>query len=175
MNLQDKERARHELLELSEELAGQYWGGRWFGGMHYLLWRMAHGGSNEGWPSESLPTGEQLRRLCDLSQRAGGWWHRQGESDHPEFVPLSIWRRHYWFLQVALRLTWYASWLFVLLCTLVAVTWAYHEFPTARLPAGVLAGFFVFAYLVICFSNWPRMLLWLLRPIGWLVTGRRLW
>jgi hypothetical protein len=28
---------------------------------------------------------------------------------------------------------------------------------------------------VVCFSNWPRMILWLLRPVDWLLTGRMLW
>src|SRR5437667_10608 len=71
-----EEDARRELTALTEELAAQYWRGSWWGEMDYLLWKMARGGSTDGWPAESLPTDQQLRRLRDLSQRAGGWWHR---------------------------------------------------------------------------------------------------
>jgi hypothetical protein len=178
MTDQTEEQLRQELLSLMKELASRYRDNRWRRGMDHLLWQMAHSGSTEDWPAERLPTDEQLRRLRDLSQRAGGWWARYDEDTIPEFVPLSIWRRHLVFSIVAIPLTFYLAWSFVLITTLFVAMFIPFSNPTwsplVSWSVGILVGLFVLFWLVLCFSNWHRMFLCLLYPIHWLLTRRGL-
>jgi hypothetical protein len=172
------EYARQELLVVMEEIGSLYWGGRWGRGMDYSLWQMSHGGSadKDDWPAESLPTAQQLQRLRDLSERAEGWWARHDEDLMPQFVSLSIWRRHLLFSAIAIPLTFYLAWLFVIFITFCVVTFIAFASPTwsplLRWLVGIPVGLLVFFYMVLCFSNWHRMLLCLLQPIYWLLIRR---
>jgi hypothetical protein len=115
---------------------------------------------------------------CAISLSAQAVGGPDDEDTIPEFVPLSIWRRHLVFSIVAIPLTFYLAWSFVLITTLFVAMFIPFSNPTwsplVSWSVGILVGLFVLFWLVLCFSNWHRMFLCLLYPIHWLLTRRGL-
>ena len=80
--------ARADLCVLMRRLSEDYYCAGWLVGLEDHLWAMVQGGDRHFGVGEV--TVEEVARLRELSERAGGWWAwRVGEG--ARFVPMAEW------------------------------------------------------------------------------------
>ena len=81
------------LCEYMSEISEDYWCAGWLHGLEFSLWKMLRGGSRDFGTGDVKE--EELSKLRQLSQRAGGWviWDEQKDASMSgnRFVPLALW------------------------------------------------------------------------------------